>query len=450
MLILLLQIIVSTAGLTLDGSSEYAIPGERFNLTCDVPEGATSVSFYRRPLMTNSPEEVQVIGDECYRTVSGSPVLCTPDVCSCRPSTFQFANVFRLVISPRPGDHHSVWFCTRRNANLSTEYENSPDYQLRVLEQVSSIALQNPPSSPIQENQLVSLTCVTSPCRPAAAVLWFIGGVNVTNRFPVTTYTSGAGLSFVTVSTLRLTLNRTMNGQNLVCSAYNTPDSIVQDTTLHILDVLYGPGSTVSLSPTDDMYTGNEGDVIPAITCTADCRPLCTFVWTRPDKTNFTASSTLSLWRLERSEHGTYICSAVNTYGEATLTYSIYVRYPPSAPMVTPLSASYQLEDEEYPVLLCDFTEGYPSPASVEWVVSGSYTGVVTRAVIPRPLPTSANEREYICHVRNEFTDLKGQQLRSTPYYFNITWLLLLYACLLTTIYTLHHDSTGSPIKQLS
>ncbi|XP_033758736.1 V-set and immunoglobulin domain-containing protein 10-like 2 [Pecten maximus] len=413
---LLLQIMISTEAVTLNGSSKYAIPGKDFTLICDVTDEATSVSFYRRPLQTQSPQEVQVIGDQCYITVNGNPVLCTPDVCSCQSSSFQYASLFRLVINPIPGDHHSIWFCRRQNANLTNEFEDSPDYQLLVLEQVTSVSLQIQPP-PLTEHQTIPLRCVTSSCRPAASVLWSVGGVNFTSSS--TSSISPAFLSYVTVSRLTLTLTKAMDGQYVVCSAYNTVSSIVSDTTT--LAVEYGPDTSVSLSATEDTYTGNEGDTLPDITCAADCKPGCTFVWTRPDNTNFTASPVLSLGQLDRSERGAYVCTARNDIGESNKTYSLYVRYPPSQPLITPLSASYRQGVDEYSVLLCSFTEGFPAPARVEWVARGVDTGVTTPAVILWPLRQSANGEEYFCHVRNEFTDIKGIQLISPTYYFNVT-----------------------------
>ncbi|XP_021354371.1 uncharacterized protein LOC110450902 [Mizuhopecten yessoensis] len=313
------QTFVFQGAVTLNGSAEYAIHGNGYNLTCTVPDEATRVSFYRRPLMTVSPQDIQVTGDQCYILVSGTPVLCTPDVCSCQPSALHYATVFRLVLQPRPADHNSIWFCRRQNSNLTNEYEDSTDYTLQVLEEVTSIVLQNPPST-LQEHQSIFLVCVTSPCRPAATVLWSVGGVNYTSFSTSTLHGSG-----VSMSRLTFTITRTMDGKTVVCSAYNT-DVVVTSKIQPMLDVQYGPDTSIALSPVDVTYTVDEGDTLPDITCTAGCRPGCTFVWTKPDNNSFTSSAVLSLGQLDRSENGTYQCTAQNTIGTSTIMFSLHVR----------------------------------------------------------------------------------------------------------------------------
>ncbi|XP_033759002.1 cell adhesion molecule 2-like [Pecten maximus] len=319
---ILVFMLSSVDAVTLTGSSEYAVPGTEFTLTCNVPEEANFVQFYRRPDVTTTVGSIQVAGDQCYNTKASPPVPCTPDVCSCVTSG-GLGTVFRWIIQPQTGDHGSVWYCTRTNLNLPNQRLDSANYTLMVAEQVTSITLQNPPP-PTPEHHTIVLSCVTSPCRPAASVLWSVGGVNFTSSS--TSSVSPASLSYVTVSRLTLTLTRAMNGQSVVCSAYNTVGSIISDTQQTTLDVQHGPTTSVSLSTPGDTFTGNEGDTLPDITCTADCRPGCTFVWTRPDNTNFTVSPVLSLGQLDRSEQGTYVCTARNDIGESNKTYSLYVR----------------------------------------------------------------------------------------------------------------------------
>ncbi|XP_069119316.1 peroxidasin homolog [Argopecten irradians] len=115
-----------------------------------------------------------------------------------------------------------------------------------------------------------------------------------------------------------------------------------------------GPGSSIAISPPNTTYTRTEGDTLPDITCTADCRPDCTFVWTRPDNTNFTVSPVLSLGQLDRSEHGTYRCTARNIVGESTISISITVQYGPSTVHLTPSTVTYTpTEGQTIPTITC-------------------------------------------------------------------------------------------------
>ncbi|XP_069125341.1 carcinoembryonic antigen-related cell adhesion molecule 5-like [Argopecten irradians] len=237
----------NVCAVTLTGSSEYAFPGTEFTLTCDVPEEATVVEFYRRPDVTSSVGGIQAVGGQCYNTITGVP--CTADVCSCVTSGGSLGTVFRWIIQPQTGDQGSVWFCRRTNLNLPDLSLNSDDYTLNVAD---------------------------------------------------------------------------------------------------------GPGTSLALSPPDTTYTRTEGDTLPDITCTADCRPGCTFVWTRPDNTNFTVSSVLSLGQLDRSEHGTYRCTARNDVRESTITNSVIVQYGPYSVSLTPPTVTYTpTEGQTIPTITC-------------------------------------------------------------------------------------------------
>ena len=77
--------------------------------------------------------------------------------------------------------------------------------------------------------------------------------------------------------------------------------------------IVDGPESATLSAPTT-MYTVTEGDNIPYISCTASCRPQCTFMWTGPNvpggKTN-----DLYLQNINRSQKGTFYCTATNGEG---------------------------------------------------------------------------------------------------------------------------------------
>ncbi|XP_033758291.1 uncharacterized protein LOC117340637 [Pecten maximus] len=138
-ILLLLTVTSSSDAVSLSGSSEYAVPGTEFTLTCDVPEEAKFVLFYRRPNVTTPVGSIQVDGDQCYNIQVTRPVPCTPDVCSCVTSGVHFGTVFRWIIQPQTGDHGSVWYCRRTNYNLPNRRLNSADYTLNVADQGMTI-----------------------------------------------------------------------------------------------------------------------------------------------------------------------------------------------------------------------------------------------------------------------------------------------------------------------
>ncbi|XP_033759276.1 uncharacterized protein LOC117341515 [Pecten maximus] len=132
-ILLLLTVSSSSDAVTLTGSSEYAVPGTEFTLTCDVPEEANFVQFYRRPDVTTTVGSIQVGGDQCYNTNTSPAVPCTPDVCSCVTSG-GLGTMFRWIIQPQTGYHGSVWYCRRTNLNLPNGDQtlDSEDYTLNV------------------------------------------------------------------------------------------------------------------------------------------------------------------------------------------------------------------------------------------------------------------------------------------------------------------------------
>ncbi|XP_069109385.1 carcinoembryonic antigen-related cell adhesion molecule 5-like [Argopecten irradians] len=282
-----------TDAVTLTGSSEYAVPGTEFTLTCDVPEEANGVLFYRRPDVVIPVGSIQVGVGQCYNT-RASPVPCTADVCSCVTSGGNLGTVFRWIIQPQTGDQGSIWFCRRTNLNL-------PD-----------------------------------------------------------------------------------------------PDLYSDDYTLNVAD---GPGTALALLPSDTTYIRTEGDTLPDITCTANCRPDCTFVWTRPDNTNFTVSPVLFLGQLDRSEHGTYRCTARNVAGESTITLSVIVQYGPGdSTTLAPLQNSVDvMENQTISDATCSadcrppctytwFKDGtdYPNPLSLSVATrnnAGQYTCTASNTV---------------------------------------------------------------------
>ncbi|XP_033758634.1 titin-like [Pecten maximus] len=146
-----------------------------------------------------------------------------------------------------------------------------------------------------------------------------------------------------------------------MCTARNV---VGESISTIIVSLQYGPGSSLILSPQETKYTRIKGDTLPDITCTADCRPGCTFVWTRPDNTNFTVSPVLSLGQLDRSEHGTYRCTARNAAGESTKVISVIVKYEPHPYQMLDQNQTYYLSQSDTIILSSTFISN-PAPSFI-------------------------------------------------------------------------------------
>ncbi|OWF39865.1 hypothetical protein KP79_PYT22076 [Mizuhopecten yessoensis] len=66
--------------------------------------------------------------------------------------------------------------------------------------------------------------------------------------------------------------------------------------------------------------------------------------------------------------------------------------------------------------LSCNYSEGNPYPASVEWFRDGLPTGLNGTDIVIGPLLPADNGVGYSCRVRNIFTDLKMVNLTSPTY----------------------------------
>jgi len=92
-----------------------------------------------------------------------------------------------------------------------------------------------------------------------------------------------------------------------------------------LLSFIFTDGPGIKLTPSDEIYIRNEDEILADITCTADCRPDCSYVWMLPSNTNITAR-VLSLLALKRDEQGTYKCVARNVVGESVKAVRITVQ----------------------------------------------------------------------------------------------------------------------------
>ncbi|XP_048241017.1 protein turtle homolog B-like [Haliotis rufescens] len=138
----------------------------------------------------------------------------------------------------------------------------------------------------------------------------------------------------------------------------------------------YGPYQ-ISLTPSASSYTVTEHQALPSITCSALCRPGCSYRWLH-NGTSFSSGATLSLGQADRSKTGSYRCQPSNTHGSSdSVTVSVDVQYPATVIMFTANSLSGTLTvNESDPVTLrCQIDS---NPRSVIRLLNG--TEELTRA----------------------------------------------------------------------
>jgi hypothetical protein len=81
-----------------------------------------------------------------------------------------------------------------------------------------------------------------------------------------------------------------------------------------ILWYLDGPGSNISVSPSEGPFTKTQGQSLGPIVCSAQCDPPCQFHWIKSDETVVDGSN-LAISSLSKSDHGTFTYHAGNGYG---------------------------------------------------------------------------------------------------------------------------------------
>ncbi|XP_071095656.1 protein turtle homolog B-like [Haliotis cracherodii] len=137
----------------------------------------------------------------------------------------------------------------------------------------------------------------------------------------------------------------------------------------------YGPYQ-ISLTPSTSSYTVTEHQALPSITCSALCRPGCTYRWLH-NGTAFSSGAVLQ-GQADRSKTGSYRCLPSNTHGSSDIvTVSVDVQYPATVIMFSANSLSGTLTVNEFdPVTLrCQIDS---NPGSVIRLLNG--TEELTRA----------------------------------------------------------------------
>ncbi|CAC5419220.1 unnamed protein product [Mytilus coruscus] len=203
---------------------------------------------------------------------------------------------------------------------------------------------------------------ITIECRvesnPPATVWWEKEGDNSTSY-------NGNMLALTSVS-------REQGGAYICFAAsyrkYENGTKEVLSNETYIVGVQYGPGSSIRLSPNVTSLELDTGTHVPVIRCIADCNPECQYTW------YFTSGmiksgSELNLGNASSYWHiGEVKCKAENnvfrTEYTAHITFTMYIRHPPSIDEVDTNSINWYSEGSEIQVT-CD-VKSYPQ-ANITW-----------------------------------------------------------------------------------
>ncbi|XP_046572664.1 hemicentin-2-like isoform X2 [Haliotis rubra] len=147
---------------------------------------------------------------------------------------------------------------------------------------------------------------------------------------PTTSYTWTYGGSTVSTGAVldRRNISRSQGG-DYTCTASNSQGS---DSASVNVDVRYGPGTSVTITPSGSLERV-EGSGAFTATCTAMCNPNCTITWRKDNRDR--PPGQISISNVSRIDQGTYTCQAQNGVGASQQKSITLVVYYLDSPRLT-------------------------------------------------------------------------------------------------------------------
>ncbi|XP_063442594.1 carcinoembryonic antigen-related cell adhesion molecule 5-like [Mytilus trossulus] len=177
------------------------------------------------------------------------------------------------------------------------------------------------------------------------------------------------------------------------CKAFNDVGFEEESITVTIN---YDPGNSIFFSPSSTSYVKLEGDSLEDITCSANCKPSCTFEWTYPDGTKY-SGSTLGIGRLNRTHAGTYRCKGYNLIGYSEKTITVAVNYPPEAIRLSPTNTPFIVREFTTVHVTCE-ADCRPI-CSYQWTGQNTWTSANKQLTLTSIRRTATGT--YKCRARN-------------------------------------------------
>ncbi|XP_071095624.1 protein turtle homolog B-like [Haliotis cracherodii] len=236
--------------------------------------------------------------------------------------------------------------------------------------------------------KLVVLGKPTTPGRPVSTTPVYNQAVTLTCSSTSTTVPADHGLTLtytwqrdntnITVTSPGSPYNFTVSSRDshsYRCRARESQGLESEWSQGYNMEPQYGPYQ-ISLTPPTYAYTVTEHQALPSITCSALCRPGCTYMWLH-NGTAFSSGAMLQ-GQADRSKTGSYRCQPSNTHGSSdSVTVSVDVQYPTNVSMFTAnsLGGSVTVNESDPVTLRCHVDS---NPRSVIRLLNG--TEELTRA----------------------------------------------------------------------
>ncbi|XP_063442035.1 hemicentin-1-like [Mytilus trossulus] len=196
---------------------------------------------------------------------------------------------------------------------------------------------------------------------------------------------------------------------HFICTASNAIGGS-QNKSLDVT-VNYSP-EYVTLLPHDTHYNVTEGNNIQPINCRADCRPVCTFIWSGP---NVPAGTTnvLSLQNINKNQKGVFNCTAYNDVGVLKSDdVNINVQFGPGSSLEFEPSATSltKLKGEQLGPINCAATCN--PPCQYTWTKPN--TAIIDGGQLVLAVLSIADHGEFICSASNAIDGSHNKSLAVT------------------------------------
>ncbi|XP_048471477.1 cell adhesion molecule 1a isoform X3 [Rhincodon typus] len=260
-------------------------------------------------------------------------------------------------------------------------------------EAFATVTVLVPPETPtidankdvLNEGEDVEFTCSTTGSKPAAEIKWLKGDEEMQESAGNVEEDPREEKLFNVTSRLVLKVSRLDDGLPVTCQVEHPAVKDLQTMkdlqAQRYLDVQYKPQVQITMSQPQGLT--REGDTLELI-CTASGKPQPNLMWKRvdeemPDRAIFTEPRTLILESLNKTDNGTYRCSAFNDVGESFEDYVLHVY---DAPTTTPPPTTTTTTTTTIPTISEDSRAGTEVPRSVDHAVIGGVVAVVVFAIL--------------------------------------------------------------------
>ncbi|XP_071173994.1 matrix-remodeling-associated protein 5-like isoform X3 [Mytilus edulis] len=177
------------------------------------------------------------------------------------------------------------------------------------------------------------------------------------------------------------------------CRGFN--DVGFEDESITVT-INFDPGNSIFFSPSNTNYVMMEGNTLGDITCSANCKPSCTFEWTYPNGTKY-LGSTLGIGRLNRTHAGVYKCKGYNHIGSSEKTITVAVNYPPESIRLSPTNTPFIVREFTTVRVTCE-ADCRPT-CSYQWTGQNTWTSANKHLTLTSIRRTATGS--YICRARN-------------------------------------------------